>query len=270
MDDNNIWVAGGMGSNQLIYSLDGITWTPSQTGNAIFTPTGSCNTIVWNGLLWLAAGTTLAFSSDGMYWQQGKNPLQSETVWESLAWNGTLWVGAAKGLYYSYDGFYWSSSTNSSSQYTRVNWNGSLWIAGGENQSLMFSLNGKSWNPSPDTHHLSQCYSLQSRNKSLQPPTVSIKSIIVNPDIIDCTLFENVRLDISGINTIILTNVPVNRVCKLMLFIYTDVKSPNPTIVSLKYNATIIYGNTLISSSPTLIDLTSCDNGQTWIVNIKK
>ena len=62
-------VAGAYGTNRLLYSSDGITWTASASGTAVFTE--SCKAIAYNGTLWVAGGTgtnTLAYSSNGITW----------------------------------------------------------------------------------------------------------------------------------------------------------------------------------------------------------
>jgi hypothetical protein len=226
--------------------------------------------------MWLAVGTTIAFSSDGIVWQQGSNPFPNGSMWESVAWNGTMWIGAAKGLVYSYDGIYWTKVVSSNALFndtycTTVTWNGSLWIAGGESQPVIaYSLNGKTWFPSPNiTPLLTKCHTIQSRNLSLIPPTSTIKSIIVNPQMIDCALFQNVRLDLSGTNTIKIINVSDKKLCAMSLFIYTDITAEIPTLVSLKYNGNVVSSHILINNSPTLINITSGDGGQNWIVEIK-
>ena len=59
------WVAGGYGTNRLAYSSDGISWTASTSGNAVFTT--FCYAVAWNGTQWVAGGegtNQLAYSSD--------------------------------------------------------------------------------------------------------------------------------------------------------------------------------------------------------------
>jgi hypothetical protein len=69
--NGSIWVATGSGTNSLAWSVGGTTWTPSTTGNAIFTTSGGA--LTWNGTYWLALGvaggvTVGAYSSDGKTW----------------------------------------------------------------------------------------------------------------------------------------------------------------------------------------------------------
>ena len=60
-------VAGGVGTNTLAYSNNGIEWTG--IGNSIFT--NECDAVAWNGTLWVAGGggtNTLAYSNNGIEW----------------------------------------------------------------------------------------------------------------------------------------------------------------------------------------------------------
>ena len=50
---------------RLTYSYDGIIWVDS--GSNIFT-NNNCNAIGWNGVIWLAVGTIIAYSSNGIQW----------------------------------------------------------------------------------------------------------------------------------------------------------------------------------------------------------
>lgn len=50
---NNFMIVGGYGDNQVAYSYDGLTWTPSSSGNSLLY---GCFTVAWNGALWVAGG----------------------------------------------------------------------------------------------------------------------------------------------------------------------------------------------------------------------
>ena len=58
-----VWVAGGSGSATLIYSVDGINWILSTSGTNIFpgdigsSVADMCNTVAWNGTMWVAGGS---------------------------------------------------------------------------------------------------------------------------------------------------------------------------------------------------------------------
>jgi hypothetical protein len=58
------------GGDKVSYTYDGLTWTPSSTGNAIFT---TCTAVAYNGSMWVAGGTNaeggvIAYSKDGINW----------------------------------------------------------------------------------------------------------------------------------------------------------------------------------------------------------
>ena len=65
-----VWVAGGTGSATLIYSVDGINWILSTSGTNIFpgdissSVTDRCNTVAWNGTMWVAGGSVGEASFD--------------------------------------------------------------------------------------------------------------------------------------------------------------------------------------------------------------
>jgi len=63
-----IWVAGGIGSNSLAWSTDGINWNGLGTkGTSIF-PNG-CNSICWNGTRFIGTGSNyIGYSPDGINW----------------------------------------------------------------------------------------------------------------------------------------------------------------------------------------------------------
>ena len=149
----NFMVAGGYGSNRLIYTYDGINWLVSTNGNDILTT--PCNTVAWNGSLWLAGGeavgplyNSFAYSSDGIRWTAGFSDL---TVCYAIAWNGTMWVAGGSGttkLAYSYDGLNWVSVGGSifTTACRAVAWNGSMWVAGGNGTNqVAYSYDGINW-----------------------------------------------------------------------------------------------------------------------------
>jgi hypothetical protein len=64
------WSAVGSGGNTIVYSADGITWTPATS--SCFTIAG--NGISWNGTQWVATGSgtnLIGYSSDGSTWTGG-------------------------------------------------------------------------------------------------------------------------------------------------------------------------------------------------------
>jgi len=145
----NFMVAGGQGTNQLIYSYDGFTWTPSISGNAV--QTSVVNGVAWNGAQWLALGGALTYSADGINWTAASNPF---TTGYSAAWGGSLWVAGGTGtnlMAYSRDGINWTASTSGNSVFSGGNcyavaWNGTLWVAAGDGaNTVAYSYDGINW-----------------------------------------------------------------------------------------------------------------------------
>lgn len=80
---NGRWVAVGKGGNSVIYSDDGINWTPSESGNSILSEGVS---VSHNGEIWMAIGqgiNKIAISNDGINWE-GLNSLDEFISPESL------------------------------------------------------------------------------------------------------------------------------------------------------------------------------------------
>jgi hypothetical protein len=132
-------VAGGTTSGsagKLAYTYDGITWTASTA--AVFTT--RCNTVAWNGTIWVAGGSgtnVLAYSSDGITWTladvSGIDPAVTECF--ALGWNGIMWVaGVDTGFIYSYDGINWNNAdivNDVLANCLTLVWKSDMWLAGG-------------------------------------------------------------------------------------------------------------------------------------------
>jgi hypothetical protein len=140
---------GGSGGNSIMYTLDGINWSASTSGSAIFT--SYCYCVAWNGSIWLAGGdnSKFAFSQDGIAWTTIYNTI-IETFW-GLAWNGTMWVavgvGSVNTIAYSYDGFTWVGLGKVfDSGGFDVAWNGAMWVAVGQTTNkIVYSYDGINW-----------------------------------------------------------------------------------------------------------------------------
>jgi hypothetical protein len=147
----NLTVAVGSGTNTIIYSTDGITWTPSNNSTSIFTVGYG---VAWNGTLWVAVGqgtNTIATSPDGITWTAVSNSTSIfSTQCNGVAWNGSIFVAVGKGtnsIAYSYDGITWTGlGTSIFSSGNGVAWNGTLWAAVGEGSNTQaYSYDGISW-----------------------------------------------------------------------------------------------------------------------------
>jgi hypothetical protein len=152
-------LAGGSGTNQMAYSLDGIHWTANV--NSPFS--NACKSIAWNGIIWVAGGIDtgtghIAYSYDGIKWTQVYDVF-STTCW-GVAWNGSTWIAVGEGtnrIAYSFDGFTWVRSTSGntaiSSKGYAIAWNGGRWVAGGVKSDYSAALaysdnNGVTWSTS--------------------------------------------------------------------------------------------------------------------------
>jgi hypothetical protein len=101
------FVAGGYieygGTNTLAYSPDGITWTPSVSGNSIFR--WNVADIATNGTMWVAVGgnysgtlNTIAYSYDGIRWLPSSNGSSIFSVGGvAVAWGSSKWVAGGSG-----------------------------------------------------------------------------------------------------------------------------------------------------------------------------
>jgi collagen type VII alpha len=144
-------------NNAIMYSSDGINWAATTQ-----TALDSCNTLAWNGSLWLAGGypsdtPVIACSSDGINWFLSLEAVTIVDMTEcnALAWNGYLWVAGGSGtatLIYSVDGINWINSISGSNIFSgstdnailsadkcnTVAWNGTIWVAGGSVGAVAF------------------------------------------------------------------------------------------------------------------------------------
>jgi hypothetical protein len=109
------WVAVGSGGNTIVYSTNGITWTPA--ASSCFTTAG--NGVTWNGTRWVATGVGtigIGYSSDGSTWTGGIVQNINNTISPQLTglvtytWiqNGVAWATSSSSVYstlYAYGAF---------------------------------------------------------------------------------------------------------------------------------------------------------------------
>jgi hypothetical protein len=153
INPTNKWLAGGIGTNTMAFSNDGVKWYPM--GSTVFTT--QCNALLWNGFLWVAGGAgtnTLAYSYDSVSWT-GLGTSIFDTQCTSIVWNGTIFVATGYNtnhLAYSYDGINWTGL--GTTLFTGggvahcVSWNGQYFLAGGSGTTnrIVISTNGINWN----------------------------------------------------------------------------------------------------------------------------
>ena len=159
----NRWVAVGLGNdNSMVYSNDGITWTPIPNSLSIFSDYGGG--VAWNGTMWVAVGqgtnNTIAYSYDGIEWSPVLNSLNILTIGYGITWNGKRWIAVGEGtnnnIAYSSDGINWEEAVNNFFVVgIGVAWNenlGSVYIqhptisVGGGNNTIAYSRDGIKWN----------------------------------------------------------------------------------------------------------------------------
>ncbi len=132
---------------RMAYSLDNSeSWTPISGVSA--------NDAVWNGRMWVAGGTQVATSSDGIHWIN-RGAIFSNSV-SAVSWSKELhlWVvvgndASGNNVAYSIDGVHWLTANIPGFVYgNTVGWNGDIWVAGGssnDGRTIATSLDGKTW-----------------------------------------------------------------------------------------------------------------------------
>jgi hypothetical protein len=146
--NGSLWIAGGIGTYTMVYSTNGINWSPVLSSKSIFST--EVHGIAYNGTLWVAGGygtNTLAYSYDGLSWVPISNTL---TRVFGLVWNGTLFMAAGTGtntVAYSYNGINWLYASCPIESIYAIAYSGSMWIASGlgTNDSLAYSYDGINW-----------------------------------------------------------------------------------------------------------------------------
>ncbi|NDC83710.1 hypothetical protein EB093_08645 [bacterium] len=115
----------GIGKGGLFFGYDGINWTNSTSGTALFANTDPSSAqigkVAWNGSLWVAvsngASYTIAYSQNGVNWTGVAN---STAIFDisggavDVAWNGSVWVAtgansAGNLVAVSSDGINWTN-----------------------------------------------------------------------------------------------------------------------------------------------------------------
>jgi hypothetical protein len=152
--NNKIWVIGGVGGDNDVWSsLDGTFWRQA-TSHAPWGHRYDHASVVYNGKIWVIGGddgdlggarNDVWYSSDGAKWTSATlsarwSPRSGHT---SVVFSGKIWVmggyagGVAKNdVWYSSDGSHWTSATLAApwqgrSGHTSVVFNGKMWVIGG-------------------------------------------------------------------------------------------------------------------------------------------
>ena len=179
---NSTYVVVGTNGN-ILYSLDGITWTNTNSGT-----TSNLTTIAYGSGIFVAGGTngTVIYSTDGKVWQ--KSGAVSYTTVNNITFGNSLFVAVTLlgGIYTSSTGVTWTARTSgittplnsvaygstnfvavgsggvilTSSDNTATSWSsqtvgnsdllgidyqGSTFVATGKNNKALYSTNGTTW-----------------------------------------------------------------------------------------------------------------------------
>lgn len=147
--NGSLWLVGGEGSllNSIKYSTDGSNFSNIVSGGF----TTQCNTLKWNGRMWVAVGitgaatSTIQYSYDGSNWTGVTNGFAAGAGagGGGLAWNGRVWAAIGSNdpntsIKYSYDGINWSNAATGGSFFVgprTMATNGRTFIAAGSNSS---------------------------------------------------------------------------------------------------------------------------------------
>lgn len=144
-----IWVAGGNNpgtSNTMLYSSDAQNWYA--VNNAF---TDSTRFVAASASGFIALGTSVKFSGDGINWSNTTTPVQLDTAAFGLATFGpftsNVWLGTSNTTIYlsSNDGQTWNTTGyNTLSKIVSLVYGGSNWVGVGANQ-VQYSSNGQVW-----------------------------------------------------------------------------------------------------------------------------
>ena len=162
--NGSLFVAIGIGTNQILNSNDGKQWNKPTSGS---TPFGNNNSyggtaIVWTGKTFITCGygdNQIVWSNDGQKWQNSTIPTDyTPKTTMALAFNNSstatiVAVGGGVGpnliAYSNNEGQDWNLSTLPEdvlgNNFTSVIWNGTYFIAIGDKQ-MLYSTDGISWN----------------------------------------------------------------------------------------------------------------------------
>jgi hypothetical protein len=174
----NRFMLAGLANNttgQIIYSLDGANWNVDISGTIFNGDNKSCNSIAWNGTLWIAGGVgstyTMAKSSDGLYWTPTGLDVSNNNllpVCNRVAWSnvGTTWLAGASStnkIIYSSNGTTWNNATSANTLLTSCKTfanSNTIILAGGTSSTtgrILSSTNGITWTKTSENLFSASC-----------------------------------------------------------------------------------------------------------------
>lgn len=167
-NDNKLWVAGGDGSYNLVYSYDGISWKDASFNNDI--NMAKINSIKYDGSIWCAGGESdaslsLLYSVNGKEWNKSttlQNQMEMRIV-KSIESDGYMWIAVGSKTKvensdyihaYSSDGKDWwflEENINDlcDNKITKIKYVNNSWIVTTSNTTdvsgLYYSFDGFNW-----------------------------------------------------------------------------------------------------------------------------
>ena len=150
------YVAVGTGTNTIVGSTNGTTWTSPYPSP--FTTTGY--NVAWNGMQWVAVGSggnTIAYSADGIRWTGNNTIITSQANTVSYGKDGSgngIWVCGGYGgnsIATSTNGIVWTGRGATSMinpwgiAYGKDGSGNGLWVAVGGGNTIATSTNGIIW-----------------------------------------------------------------------------------------------------------------------------
>ena len=167
-NDNKLWVAGGEGTYNLVYSYDGISWKDASFNNDI--DMTKINSIKYDGSIWCAGGESdtslsLLYSVNGKEWNKSttlQNQMEMRIV-KSIESDGYMWIAVGSKTKvensdyihaYSSDGKDWwflEENINDlcDNKITKIKYVNNSWIVTTSNTTdvsgLYYSFDGFNW-----------------------------------------------------------------------------------------------------------------------------
>ena len=150
------YVAVGTGTNTIVGSTNGTTWTSPYPSP--FTTTGY--SVAWNGMQWVAVGSggnTIAYSADGIRWTGNNSTITSQANDVAYGKDGSgnrIWVSGGYGgnsIATSTNGIVWTGRGATSMinpwgiAYGKDGSGNGLWVAVGGGNTIATSTNGIIW-----------------------------------------------------------------------------------------------------------------------------
>jgi hypothetical protein len=212
--DGTVWLAGGengiaisdISGNQwyvltpgILIIIDGITVTTSSSTNFKDMKGKSINSICWNGLTWVCAGSSgLYYSYNAYDWYESNSTIINPVTYncaisrqpqladiigtstiKSVTEKFSVMVGSSDRISYTYDGIKWFNNLNALGTFCTLEYNGFMWVAGGT--TLVYSYDGIAWTQCTGTATTYTQGSSQNTDSTYKINTVQCPEITYDP-----------------------------------------------------------------------------------------